>query len=134
MFHRIAEAGEILVNDNVIRDTSHALAATFETASKGIIYEHRPSSPPAERLARELKLLLEGKDGQGPVASEQDLVEILRRVEQAAGDAGATFDGSNRAYLDLVGRLMRTSGDGTAKSDTTTPGETADPRTSLILP
>ena len=50
--HRLAETDEMPVNDDVVRDTAQALAATYETASKGIIYEHRPSSLPAERLAR----------------------------------------------------------------------------------
>ena len=127
--HRLAETDEMPVNDDVVRDTAQALAATYETASKGIIYEHRPSSLPAERLARELRPLLEGKDGRGPVASERDLVEVLRRVERAATDARKTLDGGTHAYLDLVGRLMRSSSSGdTGDSDAT------DPAPSVIIP
>ena len=136
-FHRLAETGEMPVNDDVVRDTAKALAATYETASKGIIYEHRPPSLPAERLARELKPLLEGTDGRGPVASERDLVEVLQRVERAATDARTALDGGTRAYLDLVGRLMPSlSGGDTAGSDEaaargdTAPGDTS----SLIIP
>ena len=105
--HQLAATGELPVDDNVIRETAQALAATYETASKGIIYEHRPSSLHAERLSRELKPLLEGQEGQRPVASERDLVEVLRRVERAADQARAALDGGQRAYLDLVGRLMQ---------------------------
>ena len=105
--HQLAVAGELPVDDDVIRDTAQALAATYETASKGIIYEHRPSSLHAERLSRELKPLLEGQEGQRPVASERDLVEVLRRVERAADKARDRLDGGRRAYLDLVGRLMQ---------------------------
>ncbi len=133
--HRLAEPDELPVNDDVVRDTAQALAATYETASKGIIYEHRPSSLPAERLARELKPLLEGKDGRGPVASERDLVEVLRRVERAATDARKTLDGGTHAYLDLVGRLMRSSsGSDTGSSDATVPPKTPDPAASVIIP
>ena len=133
--HRLAETDEMPVNDDVVRDTAQALAATYETASKGIIYEHRPSSLPAERLARELKPLLEGKDGRGPVASERDLLEVLRRVERAATDARKTLDGGTHAYLDLVGRVMRSSSDGdTEDSDGTVPAKTADPAPSVIIP
>ena len=133
--HRLAETDEMPVNDDVVRDTAQALAATYETASKGIIYEHRPSSLPAERLARELKPLLEGKDGRGPVASERDLLEVLRRVERAATDARKTLDGGTHAYLDLVGRVMRSSSDGdTEDSDETAPAKTADPAPSVIIP
>ena len=133
--HRLTETDEMPVNDDVVRDTAQALAATYETASKGIIYEHRPSSLPAERLARELKPLLEGKDGRGPVASERDLLEVLRRVERAATDARKTLDGGTHAYLDLVGRVMRSSSDGdTEDSDGTAPAKTADPAPSVIIP
>ncbi len=134
-FHRLAETREMPLNDDVIRDTAQALAATYDTASKGIIYEHRPSSLPAERLAHELKPLLEGKDGQGPVASERDLVDVLRRVERAATDARKTLDGGTHAYLDLVGRLMRSSSGGDAgDSDATAPAKTTDPPPSVIIP
>ena len=61
-----------------------ALAATFETAARGVIYEHRPASLPAERLATALKALL---------------TEAGRRT--AARHSTATrrgaADGSNRA-------------------------------------
>ena len=133
-FHRLAETGEIPVNDDVVRDAARALAATYDTASKGIIYEHRPSSPPAAWLARELKPLLEGKDSRSPVASKRDLVDVLRCVAQAATDARKTLDGGARAYLDLVGRLLRPSSSGTKSSDTTTHGETSDPVRSVIIP
>ena len=133
--HRLAESDDMPVNDDVVRDTAQALAATYETASKGIIYEHRPSSLPAGRLARELKGLLEGKDGQDPVANERDLVDVLRRVEQAATDARKTLDGDTRAYLDLVGRLMRPSSGGDAGvSNSTAPAKTSDPTPSVIIP
>ena len=133
--HRLAETDELPVNDDVVRDTAQALAATYETASKGIIYEHRPSSLPAEWLARELKSLLEGKDGRGPVASEQDLVEVLRRVERAATDARKTLDGGTHAYLDLVDRLMRSSSSAdTGDSHATAPAKTTDPPPSVIIP
>ena len=129
-FYRLAETGEIPVNDDVVRDTARALAATYDTASKGIIYEHQPSSPPAARLARELQPLLKGI----PVANERNLVDVLRRVEQAATDARRTLDGGTRAYLNLVGRLMQSSTDDTENSNSTAPGETADPLPSVIIP
>ena len=132
--HRLAETGEIPVNDDVVRDTAQALAATYDTASKGIIYEHQPSSPPAASLARELKPLLEGRDGRSPVASERDLVDVLRRVEQAATDARKTLDGGTRAYLDLLGRLMQSFSGDAINSETITPGETSNPARSVIIP
>ncbi len=132
-FHRFAESGEVPVNDDVVLDTARALAATYDTASKGIIYEHRPASLPAERLAHELKPLLEGTDGRGPVANEQDLADVLRRIERAATDARKTLDGGTHAYLDLVGRLMLSSGD-TGNADSTTRANSSDTAPSVIIP
>jgi hypothetical protein len=105
--HRLAQSGEFPVDDSIVRETAQAMAATYETASKGIIYEHRAASLPAEHLTRELKPLLEGEDGRGPVAREQDLVEVLRCIERAASEAGKALGGGSRAYLELVGRLMQ---------------------------
>lgn len=107
VIHRLAQSGEFPVDDRIVRETAQAMAATYETASKGIIYEHRATSLPAEHLARELKPLLEGDDGRRPVAREQDLVEVFRCIEQAANEASKALDGGPRAYLDLVGRLMQ---------------------------
>ena len=125
-FHRLAGTGGMTVDDDVVRDTAQALAATYETAGKGIIYEHRPSSLPAERLSRELKPLLEQRDERGPVARERDLVAVLRCVERAATEARTALGGDRRAYLDLVGRLLRASSDGDTRGrdDTATPAET----------
>ncbi|MDA1094312.1 MAG: hypothetical protein O3A25_13730 [Acidobacteria bacterium] len=131
---QLAQTGEPPVNDEVIRDTAQALAATYETASKGIIYEHRPTSLHAERLSRELKPLLEGWEGQRPVASEHDLVEVLRRIERAAGKAGSALDGGDRAYLDLVGRLLEPA-PGSGRAEAEAPGgEKAGPGPSVIIP
>lgn len=132
--HQLAVAGELPVDDDVIRDTAQALAATYETASKGIIYEHRPSSLHAERLARELKPLLEGQEGQRPVASERDLVEVLRRVERAADKARAALDGGRRAYLDLVGRLLQPAPQADASETIKNGADTPAPGSSVIIP
>lgn len=135
--HRLAQSGEFSVDDGVIRDTAQSLASTYETASKGIIYEHRATTLPAEQLARELKPLLEGQDGRGPVARESDLVEILRRIERAASVAKTVLEGGDRAYLDLVGRLLLPS-PGQGAPATPAEGDPApspdDDRSSLIIP
>jgi hypothetical protein len=56
-------------------------------------------------------------------------------VERAATDARKTLDGGTHAYLDLVGRVMRSSSDGdTEDSDETAPAKTADPAPSVIIP
>ncbi len=126
-FLRLAQTEDMPVNDDVVRETAQALAATYETATKGIIYEHRPTSLAGERLARELKPLLEGQEGRGPVASEADLVEVLRCVERAATDAHTALDGGTRAYLDLAGRLMQSMSAGDSTQDSGDSGNPGDP-------
>ncbi len=128
---QLAESGELPVDDEVVRDAMQALAATCETAGKGIIYEHRPASLHAERLARELQWLVEGRDGQRPVANERDLAEVFRRIAQAAGQAGTVLDGGNRAYLNLAGRLMQFA-PGTAPGDPNAASVSRSP--SMIIP
>ena len=46
-----------LIDDDVA-EAGAALAATLETSARGVIYEHRPASLPAERLVASLKPLL----------------------------------------------------------------------------
>src|ERR1700674_632571 len=52
-----SDALQRLVDDDVAQ-ASEALAATLETAGRGIVYEHRPAALPAERLMTELKTLV----------------------------------------------------------------------------
>ncbi len=93
--------------DDDAREATAALASTFETASRGVIYDYRPSSLPAERLAAGLKpLLLEaGKNGGSVV--ERDTAVVLRRVSEAVGEARPHDPDNRRAFLSLLGRVIR---------------------------
>jgi hypothetical protein len=94
-----------LIDDDVVEATA-ALAGTFETASRGVIYEHRPASLPAERLAAALKpILAEAGHGLGS-AFERDAAVVLRRVGDAVRDVRALDQGNRRAFLDLLGRVI----------------------------
>lgn len=105
-----------LVDDDVI-EAAGALAATFETASRGVIYEHRPASLPAERLAAALKPLLAEAGHGGGSAFERDATVVLRRIAEAATSLrGASETG--RAFLDILTRMMR-------KADEEEPGRGA---------
>jgi hypothetical protein len=93
-----------LVDDDVI-EAMAALAGTFETASRGVIYEHRPSTLPAERLAQALKpKLSEARESRA--GFERDVAVVLRRIEVAAREIGRTSEGSRRGFLDLIGRVL----------------------------
>ena len=95
-----------LVDDDVI-EAAAASAATFETAARGVIYEHRPASLSAERFATALKPLLAEAGKNGGTAFERDAAVVLRRIEEAAREARAADPGNRRAFLDFLGRVMR---------------------------
>jgi hypothetical protein len=75
------------VEDVDIAEAASAVAATLETARKGIIYEHQAVSAPAQRLTTELRGVVAELIAQNP--SQQARIEgesavALRRLEQGA--------------------------------------------------
>ena len=93
------------VVDDDVTEAMGALAGTFETASRGVIYEHRPASLPAERLANALKPLLNEARGQG-AGFDRDAAVVCRRIEAAAREAAQDSADNRRAFLDLLGRVI----------------------------
>jgi hypothetical protein len=114
------------IDDDVVEAIS-SLAATFETASRGLIYDHRPASVLAERLATSLRPVLE-EAGRGAGSSfERDGAVVLRRLEDAVRDV-RTFDQTNRqAFLELLRRVM-------APSPQDQPVDETPDRSRLIVP
>ena len=92
--------------DDDVTEAAAALAGTFETAARGVIYEHRPASLPAERLVSALKpLLAEAGKGSGS-AFERDAAVVLRRLEDAVREIRAPTPENRRAFLELLGRAI----------------------------
>jgi hypothetical protein len=102
-----------LVDDDV-REATGAVAATLETSTRGVIYEHRPSSLPAGRLAGEIRALLTEIGKNGGTAFERDSAQVLRRVEDAVREAGSRDPTNRRAFLDWLSRVIRAD-DGDAR-------------------
>ena len=116
-----------LVDDDVV-EAAAALAATFETSSRGVIYEHRPASLPAERLLSTLKpVLLETGKGLGS-PFERDAAVVLRRVEDAVRDIRALDQTNRRAFLDLLARAIKNPPD----ADAAAAPDAGEPR--IIVP
>ena len=96
-----------LIDDDVA-EAAAALAATFETASRGVIYDHRPASLPAERLLASLKqIFAEAAPQGGGTAFERDAGVVLRRIEEAARELRALAPDNRRAFLDFLERVIR---------------------------
>ena len=96
---------------------------TFETAARGVIYEHRPASLPAERLATALKPML-AEAGAGRrigVRARRGRRAAARRGRRARADSAPSRD-NRRAFLELLGRVItsragRRSGRRTRRAD-----------------
>ena len=98
-----------LVDDDVAR-AARALAETYETASRGIIYEHVAALPGAARLGADIKALIERTRGQGITVRDADVAAALRRIERAAAAADKALPGGETAFLRLLRRVLRDPG------------------------
>ncbi len=93
--------------DEDVADAAAALAATFETAVRGVIYEHRPSSSSAARLAAALAPVLAQAGHQSGTPFQRDSAVVLRRLENAARRGDSDHRDNPRALLELLGRVIR---------------------------
>jgi hypothetical protein len=115
-----------LVDADVV-EAAAAFAATLETAARGVIYDHVPASVPAQSLTRSFKALLAKVREQGGTVYDGEAAIALRAIAEGGGSMGTSGDGG-RVYLDLMGRLLQSSG----RSE---PAQAAAPAAgSLILP
>ncbi|MSO83796.1 MAG: hypothetical protein EXQ53_10965 [Acidobacteria bacterium] len=110
LFHsliaRHAPQGLTRLVDSDIAEAAGALAATIETASRGVIYEHTPPTPPAQALSAELKTMLAQMREQGAAVYDGEAAIVLRAIEQGARGLKGPDEG-DAAYGDLVARLLR---------------------------
>jgi len=94
-----------------IAEAAEALAATFETAARGVIYEHRPTSAAASRLGDALAGVL-AEAGQDSGANlDRDAAVVLRRIQESVSDAAPPAGQNARAFVDLLARTIRKAGD-----------------------
>ena len=96
------------LTDEDIAEAASAVARTFETVSKGIIYEHQAASIPAQRLATELGGAISEMRRKGaPPALERDATAALRTLERAAQAASKALAGDDApVFLGLLRRVM----------------------------
>ena len=101
------QALQPLIDDDVV-ETADALASTFETSTRGVIYEHSPASLAAQRLAAALKpVVLKAGGPAGGTAFERDAAVVLRRFTAAAGEVRDPTSANRAAFLELLGRVIR---------------------------
>ena len=105
--------------DEDVADAAGALASTLETAGRGIIYDHQPTSLSAQRLGAEWRRLLAELEGERPGRLARDAAAALRLLEQGARAAATTWPGQATAFIGLLERLIARS--------SKAPQEPADP-------
>jgi hypothetical protein len=110
---RFPNAGLEALTDVDAADAAGALAATYETAARGVIYEHRPSSLVAKRLVDALQPQL-AEAARGLAGFDRDAAVVLRRLQEAATAPRASSDATRRSLLDLFGRVLIPRTDGKA--------------------
>jgi hypothetical protein len=132
---RHAPDGLARLLDVDVADAAAAVAATLETASRGVIYEHAAASLPAQKLARELTAMLEEIRKQGARVFDHEAAVTLRAIETGAREtariedpasAGRRTASADTAYLVLMRRVLDLQVDATPQPEA--------PQSSLILP
>jgi hypothetical protein len=114
------------LSDEDVAEAAAAVAATVETAGRGVLYEHRPASLPAQRLAREITSMIEEVRGRGTKIYDGELALALRAIERGARET-RKLTGEDTAYLALIARLLHVRRNQAAADD-------AGPANSLIFP
>ena len=120
------------VVDADLADAARSLASTLETANRGVIYEHQPGTMAAQRLVTDWKALfkdISSREG-GDRLLQRDGPMALRAIERGAAELGRVLPGGERAYLQLVARMLRPrAGEGSPE-----PPAEATKSSGLILP
>ena len=93
--------------DADVADAAGALAATYETSSRGVIYEHQTQSLPAQRILSDLRDALTelGRDGGGRLV-EREAPFALRAIERGVRAVSALPGASRTGYLDMARRVL----------------------------
>ena len=123
--------------DADVEQAALALAQTHETASRGIVYEHSAPTTAAQRLAGEMKQVIEAHRGNGAHLSDEAAAGVLRRIEAGAREARGALgeDDDDRAYLSLLKRVWTLSGSGGDRSREADAGAAGgSTRSGLIVP
>jgi hypothetical protein len=84
-----------------------AVAASLESASKGVIFDEAIPSLPAEGLRKAVKPVIEEITKSGGSKAEREVAIVLRAIERGAKHEGGQIPDGETAYLELVGRVFQ---------------------------
>jgi hypothetical protein len=97
-------------SDGDAASAAAALAGTYETASKGLIYEHRPDSVPAQRMADGIREMFDQLGRGRPSGFAADAAAVLRQVEDRVKAVQRASPGDPRSFLVLAERMSKRLG------------------------
>ena len=121
--------GFVRLMDEDVAEAAGTMAATLETAAKGVIYEHAAQSLPAQRLLGSLTSVLAELRTHGAKVYDGEAAIVLRAIAQGARDVRAAGGGPTD-YLELNARLLHANRGG---AQPPAAGD-APPPSTLILP
>ena len=103
---RFKPAG-LTLTDADVAEAAGALATSFETASRGVLYEGSVASPAGEALRRELKAFLAKLAGDADDSRfEREAAVVLRGIERGARHDSPGIGDGPLDYLTLVARIL----------------------------
>lgn len=110
LLSRFAADPLLRLRDEDVVDMAAALGETFATAARGVIYEHRPRSLPAQRLSTEVKAFIEQARRPGERGFEQNVAAALQRLSRGFAEGGRLLaDPAPSVCLQVVARAVRTA-------------------------
>jgi hypothetical protein len=98
-----------LVDDDVA-EAAGTSAATLETSTRGVIYEHHAATVPGAHLAAVLRPVLTEAGRNGGTPFERDAAVVLRRIEEFARRRPGG-DANPRSLVERLGRVIRKTGE-----------------------
>jgi len=122
------------LTDDDVTDMASSLAATMETAARGVIYEHRPRSVMAQRLSTDVRAFLDQGREQAGSGFDRDASAALARIGETFREAGRLLEeAAPSACLALVARVVRAA-EHAAASQPADNSRISAPGPSLIIP
>jgi hypothetical protein len=100
----------VTLSDADVADAAGALATSFETASRGVLYEQQVTAPAAESLRRELKAFLAKlaeESGAAGSRFDREVATVLRGIERGARHDAPGMGTGPMDYLTLVARILQ---------------------------
>jgi hypothetical protein len=94
------------LTDDDVAQAAGALAATLETAERGVLYEHPAESAVAEGLRRELKDVVDKVSRGGGSRFNREAAQVLRGIERGARHETLGPGAGPADYLSAVARLL----------------------------